>query len=112
MKYFIDGKKVRTSKNTYTHAVVKGTYLIGCCGSYELAVKLLNSEKSRINNYIENHENSIKALKQGKTHTYFRDGRTKVYDKIRCTIAESEKAIANLKDSLKDYEIKELTVEQ
>lgn len=49
-KYYYKGKLVRTSENDYKYAVVANykdsgeTFLIACCGNYDLALKRQRSE--------------------------------------------------------------------
>lgn len=44
MKYYYNGKKVRTSDNVYTHGVYYNGVIIACCGSEYLALKRLHQE--------------------------------------------------------------------
>ena len=49
-KYYYKGELVRTSENDYKYAVVANykddgkTYLIACCGNYDLALKRQRTE--------------------------------------------------------------------
>ena len=56
MKYYYNGKKVRTSDNLYTHAIIKGEKVIACCSRYDLAVKRLNQEINYFNKDIASNE--------------------------------------------------------
>lgn len=66
MKYYINGVKVRTSNNNYTHAVIKGAKVIACCGRYDLAVKRLNQEINYFNQGIAGDENFLQRAIEGK----------------------------------------------
>ena len=65
MKYYINGVKVRTSKNIYTHAVVCGAEVLACCGSYNLAYKKMNEEIRKLAKEIVKQEVYIGRVKRG-----------------------------------------------
>ena len=46
IKYYLNGKLVRTSYNNYEYAITFNGVLIACCSSYPLAVKRYKSEYS------------------------------------------------------------------
>lgn len=60
IKYYLNGKLVRTSERNYTHAITYKGMLIACCSSEELAKKRYNNEL----NYITN-ENIIGYMGKG-----------------------------------------------
>ena len=69
MKFYYNGKMIRTSKNhIYTHAVINKETgaLIGCRKSLELAEAIKTGEINRYYHAIAVHEAEIKALKAGK----------------------------------------------
>lgn len=110
MKYFINGEKVRESKRIYTHAVVNvnGT-LIGCCGSYELACNLMNREKAIKQGNIESYRSAIRALENGESHYWVKDGRGRQYRcSAGCTKEEYEAGILEFEKYRDGYRIVEL----
>lgn len=66
MKYYYNGKKVRTSDNLYTHAIIKGEKVIACCSRYDLAVKRLNQEINNFNKDIASNEKFLQEAIEGK----------------------------------------------
>lgn len=66
MKYYYNGKKVRTSDNLYTHAIIKGEKVIACCSRYDLAVKRLNQEINYFNKDIASNEIFLQEAIEGK----------------------------------------------
>lgn len=82
MKFFYDGKLVRTSKTkVYTHAVINTETggLIGCSSSRELAQKKVDSEISYCNSRIAEDERALKALTSGASGYSYRFGRMKYF---------------------------------
>lgn len=66
MKYYINGIKVRTSNNVYTHAVVCGTKILGCCGSYALAQKKMRAESNALAQLINSEIDFLRRTKAGE----------------------------------------------
>lgn len=70
MKYYYNGIKVKTSNNTYTHAVVRigesGTKVIACCSRYDLAVKRLNKKVEDFNQITAVHERFLQRAIKGE----------------------------------------------
>lgn len=76
MKFYYNGKLVRTSKNhIYTHAVIDQTTgdLKGCRANKDTALSIISSEISRIEKQIKSCEIAIKALKAGKSYYVVRE---------------------------------------
>lgn len=71
MKFYYNGKLVRTSKNhVYTHAVIdqKNESLKGCRANKDTALSIISSEISRIEKEIKDCKTAIKALEAGKSY--------------------------------------------
>lgn len=69
MKYYYNGKLIRTSKNhIYTHAVIDiADYeCIGCRPSEDKAEAIIKSEIAQAERSIANCKSAIKALESGK----------------------------------------------
>jgi hypothetical protein len=91
MKYYYNGKLVRTSKNhIYTHAVIdiSNMKVIGCRGSLEKAESLLTSELNYIARSIENGKNKLKCFKEGKPRYGWKDGKRVWYSSFKSTDTE------------------------
>lgn len=71
MKFYYNGKLIRTSKNhTYTHAVIDMSdgSLKGCRASKETAEALIRSEISQYEKWIAEKKKAIKAIENGKNY--------------------------------------------
>lgn len=71
MKFYYNGKLVRTSKaHVYTHAVIDQASgsLKGCRSNKDAALSIISSQISRYETDIKNCEIAIKALKAGKSY--------------------------------------------
>lgn len=114
MKYYYNGKLMRTSKNHhYTHAVINpdGDRLIGCCSRLDLAVKLRQSYISECETSIENFKRAIKALEAGKNKYWCKCGNRDVLEKTYYTIDEYKKYIENSEKKIayrKNFKVVEL----
>ena len=78
MKFYFNGKLIRTSANhEYTHAVINmdNEELIGCRSSEKSAHQLLDSEISQFRTGIKNCNIAIKALNAGKRYYVVKIGR-------------------------------------
>lgn len=87
MKYYYNDQLIRTSKNhKYTHAVIKRVdgkiVCVGCSSSEDGARKIKQKEVSYYETRIANNEAAIKALKDGKSGYYYKDGRKTGYCKF------------------------------
>lgn len=85
MKFYYNGKLVRTSKNhEYTHAVINITNdgCMGCRASKETAEAIITSEIAQYEKRIANYESAIKALESGKSGYYAKEGRRIYYNKF------------------------------
>ncbi len=102
MKFYYEGKLVRTSKNHhYTHAVISGTgNVFTCSSSEELARKALNAHLSGYRTGIENNRRAIKAIEQGKTSYLVKEGRSNYPTKLRHTKEEYEEGIRHMQDTI------------
>ena len=69
MKYYYNGKLIRTSKREYTHAIInkEDGGLYGCRKNYDLAKKFKDGEINQCRKYIEECKQAICTLKNGKT---------------------------------------------
>lgn len=120
MKYYYQGKLIRTSKNhIYTHAVIDISTMkvIGCRGSLEKAESLLTSEINYIIRGIENAKNKLNSFKAGKSKYGWKEGRNTWYASFKPTDTEESllKAIKNNEEYLEtvkqNYKIIELETE-
>lgn len=85
MKYYYNGELVRTSKNhIYTHAVIDITNnsLKGCRSSKDNAEAIISSEISHYEQKIRNYESALKALENGKSGYYAKEGRRTYYNRF------------------------------
>lgn len=105
MKYYYNGKKVRTSDNIYTHAIIKGEKVIACCSRYDLAVKRLNQEINYFNKDIASNEIFLQEAIEGKHDECIRYFKVKNRSEL---ISFIKKCINNQKNT--KFEIVELSV--
>lgn len=101
MKYYYNGKLVRTSKeHHYTHAVIDVTTgkLIGCRSNEDAAKSVITSEIHRKEQDKENSRACIIAIKAGKRMYRYKDGRRSGYIQVdkEDTVEKCEKWVANL----------------
>lgn len=85
MKFYYNGQLVRTSKNhEYTHAVIDITdgKCVGCRVGEDKADAIIRSEISASERSIENCKRAIKAMEQGKSGYYVKEGRRTWYCKF------------------------------
>lgn len=85
MKFYYNGELVRTSKNhIYTHAVIntENNACMGCRANKENAEAIITSEIASNEKRIANSETAIKALENGKSGYYVKDGRHTWYCKF------------------------------
>ena len=116
MKFYYNGKLMRTSKNhIYTHAVVEeDKYLIGCRANKDSARSLITSEIFRLEQGIKNAEAHIKAMQRGDKMYKAIEGRRSYYmpiyksDSIEDTekyIESNKKRIEFIKENWKVVEL-------
>lgn len=89
MKFYYEGKLVRTSKtHEYTHAVIDITTgaCKGCRVGKDKAEAIISAEVSYYDKKISNYTNAIKALENGKSGYYAKDGRHTYYCKFSSDI--------------------------
>ena len=85
MKFYYNGQLIRTSKNhEYTHAVIDITdnQCVGCRVGEDKAEAIIRSEISQAERSIANCKSAIKALENGKSGYYSKDGRHTYYCKF------------------------------
>ena len=108
MKYYINGKLIRTSKNTYTHAVLLDDKVVSCCGDLEKARKALAREIAECDRYIRNYTAAVKAIDEGKSYFMATYGRETGKEKITCS-RETYAAMVKRNEDIKTrYSIREL----
>ena len=82
MKFYYNGKLIRTSKNhEYTHAVIDITDngCVGCRVGADKAEAIIRSEISATERSIANCKAAIKALENGKTGYHARENRSRTW---------------------------------
>ena len=107
MKFYYNGKLVRTSKNhVYTHAVIdmSNGHVEGCRANKEAAESIISSEISRVSNSIQNHESALKAIEQGKTMYRVKEGRRSYWMPIRTTGEDFKHCIEWCENHIKEVE--------
>lgn len=85
MKFYYEGKLVRTSKNhIYTHAVIDVTTgsLKGCRANEDTAYSIITSHIKACELGIKNSEAAIKALEAGKSGYFIKEGRCSYFHKF------------------------------
>ena len=114
MTYYIDGKQVRKSERTYTHAVLHRGQAVSCSGSYDLAVKEMARRLKQLDGYIEERKMAIKAIDAGKTYYIIRaknkHGSYVEKIKIRYTRDEYLAQIAKYEEEKTHYSIRALEI--
>lgn len=107
MKFYYNGKLVRTSANhIYTHAVIKGEkngkYLVeGCRANKEAAEQIITSRINWCKGNIKDAENAIKALENGESGYWYTFRGTRWFNKFtsRSTVEIYKESIEmNLRD--------------
>lgn len=84
MKFYYNGQLMRTSKNhEYTHAILnENGKCEGCRTSKEACQSYINTEINRCKQEIENDKRCIRALNEGKSGYYYKDGRKTWFSKF------------------------------
>ena len=120
MKYYYNGKLIRTSKNhIYTHAVIDITTMkvIGCRGSLEKAEALLTSEINYVIRGNENAKNKLECFRAGKKRYGWKEGRNTWYETFKPTDTEEKllRCVKNGEEYLEtikqNYKVVELETE-
>ena len=78
MKFYYNGKLVRTSKNHEYHYGVlssNGKSVNSCHATREAAEKAMAQPISNLRKAIENCKSAIRAIENGKTYYFVKDGR-------------------------------------
>lgn len=101
MKFYYNGKLIRTSKNhEYTHAVIDITDngCVGCRVGEDKAEAIIRTEISQTERSIANCQTAIKALEAGKTGYYHKDGRRSLFYRFGShnTVEKYKKSIESL----------------
>lgn len=101
MKYYYDGKLVRTSDHIYTHAVYdtsKGK-VMACRNGLDNALSAKNAEMSLERGNIRYYEDMIKAIKAGRDYFFTKCGRVTEKHKIgeNMTVEKAENRIGEIK---------------
>lgn len=113
MKYYYNGKLVRTSDHTYTHAVLdtKTGEAVACRNGIEKAESARQSEMSLARGDIKYFEDMIKAMKAGRNYFFYKIGRCTEKAKIAddMTIEKAERRITDLKGWI-DKRLSELII--
>lgn len=116
MKFYYNGKLVRTSTHNYTHAVIntKNGNVVGCRTSEDAAQKVISSEISQYRTGIQNTMSLMRALEQGKKsylvkvgHRSFMERITESHSIQRCQewIESNEKQIEYIRKNWKVVEL-------
>lgn len=82
MKFYYEGKLIRTSKNhIYTHAVISADTgcVIGCRSSKEACEAIITNRINARLQAIENEQNILKAMQNGQNKYSCKDGRKTFY---------------------------------
>lgn len=98
MKYFYEGKLVRTSTHVYTHAVLDDEgKCVACRNGLEAALKAKEAEKSFFKTIIRDSNEAIKALKAGRKGYFYKMGRSQYFCKFTAenTLERYQTSIAN-----------------
>ena len=85
MKFYYDGRLIRTSKNhEYTHAVIDITDYgcVGCRVGEDKAEAIIRTEISQTERNIANCRAALKALEDGKDGYFYKEGRHTWYSKF------------------------------
>lgn len=77
VQYYYNGKLIRTSDHTYTHAVIdtKTGKAVACRNGLDKAESARNAEVSLERGNIKYYEDMIKALKAGRNYFFYKIGR-------------------------------------
>lgn len=113
MKFYYDGKLVRTSKtHVYSHAVLWAGEVVACSGSYELARKELASRISRLESSNNNCKLAVAAIERGDRFYWAKEKCGRGWNSYRVKIEWSKEKyleiIAANEETKKKYEIVEL----
>lgn len=109
-KYYYNNELIRTSKshNNYTHAVIEErngkVKALACCSSKELASKQWNSMYNySYGSEINNLEKKIKAIENGRTYYYRKEGRREFKVEIKETLEEAKAKLENYRKYAKEF---------
>ena len=72
MKFYYNGKLVRTSENEYKYAIVRGNRVITCHTRYDLAEKELIKQLEKKNKIIESNERYLEEVKKGNKDEFLK----------------------------------------
>ncbi len=120
MKFYYNGKLMRTSKtHEYHYAIVKvdGSKAWSCHGTYNAAQKEMNRVIAERQSAIDSLNERKKALLSGRKYYFIKDGRREYKytftegDTVEDCIERIEKAEAKLKWFIENWKIVELQAE-
>ena len=109
MKFYYNGKLMRTSKNhIYTHAVINERGgLIGCRANREAAEAIISAELSTLQRGLKNGEIKKKAIESGATRYRVSTGRISYWEPVRDTdtIERCDEWIASRREKIEAVRI-------
>ena len=117
MKFYYEGKLIRTSKtHHYTHAIVCEGTAIMCSATRQGCEREKQRYLSQQREIIKSYQDGIKYLRDGKKGYYVKDGRSSYYvpfdkydtaERYEKWIKESENRIQHITNNWKIVEIEE-----
>lgn len=109
MKYYYNGKLVRTSKTReYTHAVLHNGACVACSSSAALAEKAMNKELSALRGNLSFYKDAAKAVASGKHAMWTKVNGRAFKVGLDRTAEEYAKAIEWTEDYMNGWEVVEL----
>ena len=111
MKFYYNGKLMRTSKNhVYTHAVVANGNCLSCSSTFEGAKKVIYSEISHYERVIQTELNKKDALEKGLAGYWDVSEKKKYWMKIekdneRYTVEWADNAIKCFQDRIEEINL-------
>lgn len=109
MKFYYNGKLVRTSKShEYSHGVLHNGKVVSCHGSRELAFKEMTSRISRADARIQACQMAMAAIERGERFYWTKAGGRSCKAEIHSTKEQYLSYIEEAKEYKKNFEIVEL----
>lgn len=119
MKYYFDGKLIRTSKtHSYRFALLNGDKVITCSAEKERCVAELNRHIRNCEDSIETAAGAIKSLNSGKKGYWWKEGRSNGFTSFNSThsVEKFERRIKMAEEDIKyikeNYRVVELECEE
>ena len=106
MKFYYNGKLIRTSKNhVYTYAVLTpGGKTFACSSSLEGAKKAVQREISLCETIRNNYRNAIKAIEAGQSYYFAKESGQNWRKRLNGeTVADFEKYISQVESNIAYY---------